>query len=519
MKIKIFIIPVVLTMIIFAGCDSGRKADYTVPGEVSYPINTDETLTYWNSVTDSVYKEIKDFSETPFAREYKKKTGINIKYYSVSGEQEKEMLNILFASGDLPDIIETDWLSRDPDACIEDGTILRLNDYIDKYSPNLKAYLDANSDVNKQIKTDTGSYYVYPFIREDELLQSTEGIILRADWLREFGLSVPETLDEWDMVLASFKTKCEFPISMISEKLQHFAGVYGIRSGLYIDDGTVHYGAVKSEYRQFLEKMHSWYEKGYIDRNMSIMDAIHVRKNILESKSGVFFAAGGRNMGLFLDLMEDINPEFDLCAAPFPVMNKGDYPKFGNQQWCYSPISCAAITGDCDNPVLAARILDFSYSEEGRLLNNFGIEGVSYNLVDGEPIYTDIITDNPEGLYMSEVMPYYIRAAGDGPFIQDSRYITQYYRDYRQKEALRVWGANDDIKHSMPQLTLTSDEAEEYNRIMYEISAFHSEMFVKFVIGTESIENFDEYVAGIEAMNLKKALEIQQRAYERFLKR
>lgn len=517
MKLKIYFCALIICLL--TGCTGASVYDYKLPGNTVYPIETEETLTYWNKINLALYNRTKDFGDTLYAREYQKKTGVKVKYYNVTGEKEKEMLNILLASGDLPDIIETDWLARDPDSCIDEGTILKLNDYIEKYSPNLKSYLDSNTDVEKQIKTDNGAYYVYPFIREDELLQSTEGIILRADWLREFNLSVPETIDEWDIVLEKFKTKCEFPISMLSEKLQHFAGAYGVSSGLYTDEGIVHYGAVKKEYALFLAKMHEWYQKGYIDRNLAIMDTSHMDKNMLESKSGVSFGAGGRNMGYCLERMKDINPDYDLCAAPFPVLNKGDYPEFGNRQLCYSPISSAAISGECKNPVLAARFLDFSYSEEGRILNNFGIEGESYEMVDGEPVYTDIITNNPEGLHMSEVMPFYLRASGEGPFIQDSRYIMQYYKTDRQKEALKVWGANNHFNHRMPQVTLTAEEAEEYNRIMYEISAYHDEMFVKFVVGTESLEKFDEYVSQIESMQLSKALEIQQRAYMRFLNR
>ena len=59
------------------------------------------------------------------------------------------------------------------------------------------------------------------------------------------------------------------------------------------------------------------------------------------------------------------------------------------------------------------------------MLVNFGIEGLTYNMVDGYPKYTDMIYNNPDGLTISQAMAYYMRTAINGPFIQDPRYLEQ----------------------------------------------------------------------------------------------
>ena len=57
--------------------------------------------------------------------------------------------------------------------------------------------------------------------------------------------------------------------------------------------------------------------------------------------------------------------------------------------------SSAAITTNCNNVALAARYLDYGYTEEGHILYNFGIEGESFNWVEKDgtqyPQFTDII--------------------------------------------------------------------------------------------------------------------------------
>ena len=76
------------------------------------------------------------------------------------------------------------------------------------------------------------------------------------------------------------------------------------------------------------------------------------------------------------------------------------------------------------------------------MLNNFGIEGESYEMVNGEPKYTELITNNPDKLPMAQILTMYVRATGEAPFIQDPRYIEQYYQLDSQQKALGIWGDN-----------------------------------------------------------------------------
>jgi putative aldouronate transport system substrate-binding protein len=51
---------------------------------------------------------------------------------------------------------------------------------------------------------------------------------------------------------------------------------------------------------------------------------------------------------------------------------------------------------------------------------------------------------------------------------------------------------------------------------MSDIGTYRDEMFVKFVIGVEPIENFDKFVDQINKFNVKRAIEIQQAALDRY---
>lgn len=153
------------------------------------------------------------------------------------------------------------------------------------------------------------------------------------------------------------------------------------------------------------------------------------------------------------------------------------------------------------------------------MLNNFGIEGESYTMVDGEPKYTENITNSPKGLSMAQALGMYVRSCAEGPFVQDERYIEQYYPTDQQREALDIWSINETEKRQMPLVTLTADEQTEYSNIMTDFETFKSENIIAFIIGTRPINEFDKFVQECKSRNLDRAVEIYQTAYERYMNR
>lgn len=507
---------------VLTGCNKTDVAtsDENLPkGEITYPIDTDVTLEYWVRLSPALGTSVTKYSETEFAKEYMEKTGIKVNYTHPAQGQETESLNLLIASGKYPDIIESNWLSRDPDSMIAKKVILPLNDYFKDYSPNVSKFLAENPEIDKQVKTDQGNYYVYPFIRNDDKLLSTSGFMMRSDWLEELNLEVPETIEEWENVLTQFKKKGDVPLVGDLSTLFELLSGFNCESDMYLRDGKVVYGPTEDNFKEWLVTMKRWYDNGLIDVNFAVGGGSATDANILNDVSGACYGAGGSGLGKFLSAMKDSGKSFDLTAVPFPTHEKGATPEFGKKSFEYSEVNSAAITTACKHPQLAARFLDYSYSEEGYMLNNFGIEGVSYEMVDGYPTYTETVTNNPDGLAMSQAMPLYFRSSTEGPFVQDVRYIEQYYQLPQQQKALEYWSANNDLEHKIPQVTMTPEETTEYSAIMNDITTKMEESAVNFILGRESIDNFDQYVSTLKAMKLDRAVEIKQAAVERFQQR
>ncbi|MCM0649608.1 extracellular solute-binding protein [Clostridium swellfunianum] len=522
-----------LSASLLAGCGkkdtaSSSKATSGQTGEISYPIKTDVTLKYWLPLNANVSATRKNLGETEFAKELQKQTGVKVDYIHPAQGQEKEKFNLLLASGDLPDLIESEWgaFPGGPDKAIKDGSILKLNDYIDKYAPNLKKFLKDHPEIDKACKTDTGAYYMFPFIRSDDLLTVYYGPTMREDWLKELNLPVPTTMDEWEIVLKAFKEKkgATAPLSFeLREIFGAFAGAYGVTygngvgNGYYVDNGKVKFGPMEQGFKDFVSTFNRWYKDGLLDKNFATVDKKIKASNMLSGKSGATLAYSGGDIGNWINAMKDKDPNFKLVGVPYPSAVKGQKAATGQKQFL-STGQGVAISAKSKNIEQAIRFLDYGYSKAGMDIYNFGIKDVSYKMVDGKPVYTDLIIKNPEKLSLAQAMSIYMRTYS-GPFVQVKEYIDNYYQLPLQKEAIKAWVNTDAPKTMIPYVTALPEESSELSKMENEISTYVDEMFLKFVMGQEPISNFDKYTSQIQKMDIDKVLKIKQSALERYNKR
>ena len=81
----------------FAGCGKGEVASIesngakvTLNGDAIYPVQCDDTLTFWFTGTAIWETKYQNFGETPLGKEVAKKSGVNIEYVHPSAGQGGE---------------------------------------------------------------------------------------------------------------------------------------------------------------------------------------------------------------------------------------------------------------------------------------------------------------------------------------------------------------------------------------------------------------------------------------------
>lgn len=538
-KFIAILLVMVLAVSVFAGCgnvtndvettlgtsqpDVAPTEGDTTVAEFSYPVADGGTITWWMSLNPNWSGVHANLGDTEFAKALEKQTGITVEYQHPAADQYDADFSFMVAEGKFPDLLEYNFTNYagGPDQAIEDGIIISLNDVIDQYCPNLKAFLEANPDVDKLCKTDNGTYYTFPHILGDEELGVTQGLFIRGDWLEKYDLEVPETIDDWHNVLTVFKengVESPFCLNWSSLRSSPFMYAFGVGAQTYYldDEGNIHYGVAEDGYKEFLKTMKQWYDEGLLDVDMAALKNDQITAKMTSGAAGASCGWAASRMQAYVLTGQQTDPNYTLVACPVPVLNEGDKPVYGVASARYSG-NGVSITTDCENVELAARLLDYAYSEEGALLYNYGTEGVSYEMIEGVATYTDLITANPDGNPIGQMVAEYARANYTGPYVQELNYYTQYLQVDTVKAAPEIWYVEGALDHVYPKVTQTTEETDEANALATGVSTYYNEQILSFVMGEQSFDNWDKFVKDLyDTYGIERVLEIKAQALERF---
>lgn len=523
----------------FAGCGttpnvsedpSTPKVDVPVAeaGEVSLPL-VDEltTLTIWGKPNTAFFNLIgNDYNESEFFKELEKRTNVHIEWIVPAAGSERDQLNLLIASGELPDIIYQTpdanvQYSTGLDAAVDDGYFLDLTDLLPLYAPNYLAAVEAGGPkVQKGVMTDKGRYVIMPSIQAEEQ-PPFMGYMVRQDWLNDLGLEMPETYSDWEIMLTKFKEEkgAIAPLAMIENEIWALgAGMDAYGSNFYQIDGTVYYGLYNNpeENKAYLTMLNDWYTKGLIDPDFASSTSWLSGETVMVTtgKTGVFQAMYVQPAAEFLPSMEE---GAALAAINPPVAEEGQELKYRQENQYMASGYC--ISADSKNAELAIRWLDYLYSEEGWLFCNYGIEGVSYTLDEnGNPQYTDLILNNPDGLTPGNAVYNYCMPAGSPAYQSDWR-VEKQYTPAESVAFMEVWNEVSDEYFIPMYVSMSAEENTEYSTLYTDIQSFVNENVLQFITGEKSLDEYDEFIATLGEMNIERCIELKQAALTRYLER
>ena len=112
---------------------------------VELPIADDDTtFTFWTG-SPAMDATITGWNDSTAVQELEKRTGVHIDYIEVAPPAQSESLNLMFASGDFPDILNyaiTGTYSIP--YLIENEIVMDLQDMMDEHAPSYTALMDAD---------------------------------------------------------------------------------------------------------------------------------------------------------------------------------------------------------------------------------------------------------------------------------------------------------------------------------------------------------------------------------------
>ena len=499
------------------GADNGSAAG------ISLPLTEEkQTLTVWTR-NDVALMNVSggDLNSTPFFQELEERTNVHIEWSIPASGSEQEQFNLLFTSGELPDIMYNIGYIDGLDAAVDDGYILDLTPYLEEYAPNyMAAVKNASPDVQKLVKTDSGRYACIQTI-----FQTAEppwfGLMVRQDWLDELGLDKPVTVDDWEEMLTAFKEKkgISAPLSLASNGncilyMGTGLGLYGadFADGWYQTDGKAKYFFYSDPEagRDTLTMLNRWYSNGLIDPDFTTADMYGDSVLVNNGKTGAFNSIYTYPSTLFSSATQE---GARFTAVLPPVRNEGDTMNYRTADQVFG--AAMIISADCENPELAVRWLDYLFSEEGALLANYGIEGETFTMVDGKPQFTDLVANNPDGLSFDEALRYYTMAPG----------LPSVYSDWTRElnnvpeEAVTMmndWGVPGTSYRFPDGATMSADENREYSNIFTDLKTYVTESVLAFITGNKSLDEYDSFIETIGKYDIERCIEIKQAALDRY---
>lgn len=485
--------------------------------DITYPLEGNKKLTIGIQPNSNVTAVCSGYAETAIMKEWARLTGVEIEIIEATD------INLLIAEEKLPDII-FGWNANNSypggwNAAIEDKVCQPITDYYEEFAPDFAKLLAENPE--KDYAYINGELYGFPYLLESDFLTVSSGMIIRQDWLDDLGMKAPTNHEELYTVLKAFKEKkgAEYPLSMSTTQLNNnmlaagmMASSFGFaKSDNWVKDGVVQPAYMGEEYKAAVTFFNKLYNEGLLDPNCAALKTADQISNFLNGKTGLIFGAIGSGMGTLVDSIPEGSGIKAAGIAPFKTPD--GKPAMCTQYSGRIQLQGAFITTSCKDIETAVKFLNFGYTEAGQLLFNFGVEGESYQMVDGVPTYTDKVKKNPD-MTLTQAMFYYTRATAGGPFMQMDMYMKQYNNKPGQAEALEAWSQATSKDYTLPALVKTTDQNTEYMDVMMDIWTYTAESFTKFVTGAMSLDQWDEYEKQCIEFGILRATEINQECYD-----
>lgn len=501
------------------------------PLKVEFPVTEDITVSMFTSVNSTItpYVDSDHYDQISVLRGWTEYTGVKLDVTAVSSEIAKEQFALLAASNDVPDIIVQGgaWYPGGASAGVADEVFLNMVSY-KEYMPNYLAALEEYGFTSNVMTEDEISAFWQININN----LPAAGIVARGDLLDKIGMSNKDikTFDDWDTMMRGMKGMdgviAPLALSVIGDMgtSNVLGGGYGISAvfqngsyvnlPLYVTDGEIQFGFLTDQYDKYVETISTWYKDGLInDHILSMEGGPYCEEYVLRGENAIFTTMYS-NMDYYAKQVSD---DAYYVALHIPVENEGDVYHFSDNESVALESGVWNVAFDCERPELVIQMIDWLFTEEGSRLASYGIEGEAYNMVDGEIVLTELITNNPDFAANTAMILY----AGDLiPSKKDSARLLSTFdentinaMEFSQEQATDgAYNLPSGLKNSF-----TEEELEIYSTYSPDLLTYMSEHAIAFLMGEEDMANLPEFKQTIQDLGIQKIIDVYQAAYDRVM--
>lgn len=511
---------------LLAACGSEDKPAATAapasPAASAAAANADSRQASKTPVTVNFFyhdEKVEISGDLPIFKKAAEITNVSLKNVAPKGGESKQAWNLMLASGEVADILA--YNLSDLNSIALQKALTPLDDLIDKHAPNIKKFLNEHPTISKGIAAADGKIYVIPFIADGT---AQEGWFIRKDWLDKLNLQEPKTVDEYYKVLKAFKEQDpngngkqdEVPFFARNSGIGSYAllPLWNAYRTFYLKNGKITFGPAEPEYKTGMANIAQWYKEGLIDKEI-FTRGNQARDTLFANNTGGSVHDWFASTSNYNVSMASKVPGFSLLPVAPPASSSGKVVEVTSR----SPLNNRgwSISAKAKDPAMIMKYFDFWFSEEGRRMHNFGIEGDTYTMEGGQPKFTEKV------LKESAVVDYLIKNTGAQIFIggwQDFNYEVQWSNKIAVA-GMKLYQDNKYISadYTLPPLNFTVEEGNKLKDLLPTIETYVAETSQKWYMGGEDVNAaFDKYLARLNQLKLSEVVKIYQDAYDRFMK-
>lgn len=331
---------------------------------------------------------VEDWSRDPILQTVQEATGVEIEVTKIGFDTYLDQINAAVASGEVPDVIGT----------VDHGQRTIIAQWVrdevvtpyagDAAAPNVLAQYQANPTLN-ELKIDD-AIYMKPVSWGDGNEPNTGLLHVRADLLESYGMSPPETFEQYFAYLRAAKADGASGVVFaaggdggLGPAINAFAGAHGLPFGGWAKvDGDYGYAAVQPGMKGALMLFRQMVAEGLVDpASFEIADSDLSRDRYVAGSAAAYIFNGGGHIGRIQNDMTLANPAYREYLLPAPDAGAGARG-YMSEPMFYGGTFLGNL--DRSNPPAAARVIDYLSSEEGFKLTALGIPGRDYEETNGQ---------------------------------------------------------------------------------------------------------------------------------------
>lgn len=325
-------------------------------------------------------------------------TGVKLQFVTPGGN-ENEKLNALIAADSLPDLITLGWWEPQVDQMIDEEKVYALNELADQYDAYFYEVSDADV-VNWYTKED-GNLYSYPnsfFTAKDiethDDISSNQTFLVRKDIYEAIGS--PDMTTPEGFFAAVKKAQEMFPTvdgePLIPVGAHAFNDQGNVSFDLYLmnflavpfeENGEIYDRYTNEDYLTWLKMFRRLGEEGLLADDIFIDQRTQTEEKMAD---GRYFCMLYQYTDMISQQKEIYvnHPERIYLAVDGPKNAAGDdhtLTASGINGW-----TVTLISKNCGHPQRAIAFVDYLLSELGQLRILLGVEGETFDYVDGKPV-------------------------------------------------------------------------------------------------------------------------------------